>query len=224
MKLPHAGAAAACVLGLGLGLSPALPAARAAEPSFDCGKVEAGSMPGLVCSDDGLAALDRKMAAVYAAATAKASGSKLSELKAEQRGWIKGRDDCWKSADKRGCVEQAYVLRIAELQAAYALVPATGHAVYLCEGQAGKRVTATYFQTEPPTAIAGFGGQTGSDVPAARRQRREVPGAQRDAVGASRRGVDRLGVRQSRNALPREPLISVTTTGSRQPACPPGQA
>lgn len=160
MKLHHAGAAAACVLGLGLGLSPALPAARAAEPSFDCGKVEAGSMPGLVCNDDGLAALDRKMAAVYAAATTKASASKLSELKAEQRGWIKGRDDCWKSADKRGCVEQAYVLRIAELQAAYALVPATGHAVYLCEGRAGKRVTATYFQTEPPTAIAGFGGQT----------------------------------------------------------------
>lgn len=160
MKLPHAGAAAACVLGLALALSPPSPAARAAEPSFDCGKVEADSIAGMVCTDDGLAALDRKMAAVYADATARATGAQRSELRAEQRGWIKGRDDCWKSDDKRACVEQAYVLRIAELQAAYALVPAAGHAVYVCDGQADKRVTAAFFQTEPPTAVAEFRGQT----------------------------------------------------------------
>ncbi len=159
MKLPRSAAAAACTLGLVSALSSA-PAARAAEPSFDCGKVTANSIAGMVCTDDRLAALDRKLAAVYADATAKAAGAKRSELKAEQRGWIKGRDDCWTSDAKRDCVEQAYVLRIAELQAAYALVPATGHAVYVCDGQRDRTVTATFFSTEPGTAVAAFRGRT----------------------------------------------------------------
>jgi len=36
-------------------------------------------------------------------------------LKAEQRGWIKGRNACWKSDNKRGRIEKEYGLRIAEL-------------------------------------------------------------------------------------------------------------
>ena len=47
-------------------------AARAEGPSFDCGKVEAGSIEEMVCKDKGLAALDRKLAEVYAAASKKA--------------------------------------------------------------------------------------------------------------------------------------------------------
>jgi uncharacterized protein len=81
-------------------------------------------------------------------------------LKAEQRGWIKGRNDCWKSDDKRLCIEQSYKLRIAELQARYRLVQPSNPVSYVCDGQPAKQVIATFFQTEPPTAIAEFGDQT----------------------------------------------------------------
>ena len=131
-----------------------------AAPSFDCSKVEAGSIEALICQDDQLSALDRKMAPVFAAATKKASNEHPPVLKAEQRGWIKGRNDCWKSDDKRQCIEQSYKLRIAELQARYRLVQATKPVSYVCNGQPAKEVIATFFQTEPPTAIAEFGDQT----------------------------------------------------------------
>ena len=130
-------------------------AALASEqgPSFDCSGVEAGSVEALVCSDDGLAALDRTLAEVFAAASAKALNEHPSVLKAEQRGWIKGRDECWKSDDVRGCVAEAYRLRIAELQARYRLVPMIGPVTYQCGGQPANEVVVTFFETDPPTAI-----------------------------------------------------------------------
>lgn len=128
--------------------------ALAASPSFECGKVKAGSMEEMVCKDEKLAALDRKLAEVYGAAEKKAGNEHPPVLKAEQRGWIKGRDDCWKSDDKRRCVEDAYVLTIAELQARYRLAAATGPVLYACEGDPRNEVIATFFQTDPPTVIA----------------------------------------------------------------------
>ncbi|MBX3516037.1 MAG: MliC family protein [Rhodospirillales bacterium] len=145
---------------LALSLAPITSPALAASPSFDCSKVEAGSIEEMICKDDQLSALDRKMTAVYAAASEKATNEHPPVLKAEQRGWIKGRNDCWKSDDKRACVEQSYKLRIAELQAGYRLVPGTDPVFYVCDGQPAKEVVATFFQTEPPTAIAEFGDQT----------------------------------------------------------------
>jgi len=44
------------------------------------------------------------------------STGKQKALKAEQRGWVKGRDDCWKRSDVRGCVAGEYRSRIAELK------------------------------------------------------------------------------------------------------------
>jgi uncharacterized protein len=133
--------------------------ARAEGPSFDCGKVEAGSIEEMVCKDKGLAALDRKLAEVYSAASQKAVNEHPPVLKAEQRGWIKGRNDCWKSADRRKCVEDNYRLRIAELQARYRLVPGNGPVTYACDGDPKNEVVVTYFQTDPPTLIAERGDQ-----------------------------------------------------------------
>jgi uncharacterized protein len=132
----------------------------AAGPSFDCSKVETGSIEEMICKDDQLSALDRKMTAVYAAATKKATNEHPPVLKAEQRGWIKGRNECWKSDDKRRCVEESYTLRIAELQARYRLVSFTGPVFYVCDGQPANEVVATFFQTEPPSAVAERGDQT----------------------------------------------------------------
>lgn len=131
--------------------------ARAEGPSFDCGKVEAGSIEEMVCKDENLTVLDLKMAEVYKEASKKAVNEHPPVLKAEQRGWIKGRDECWKSDDKKKCVEESYTLRIAELQARYRLVSSDGPFFYVCDDNPAKEVVITFFKTDPPTLIAEFG-------------------------------------------------------------------
>ncbi|MFO1429136.1 MAG: hypothetical protein U1F76_03195 [Candidatus Competibacteraceae bacterium] len=42
--------------------------------------------------------------------------SEQKTLKAEQRGWVKGRNDCWKAGDQRGCIKSEYEARIRELK------------------------------------------------------------------------------------------------------------
>jgi uncharacterized protein len=100
----------------------------AAKPSFDCAKARPGSSEALICADPALAALDRQLADVYAAARKKAANEKPPVLQAEQRGWVKGRDDCWKAQQggQAACIRGAYVDRIVELQARYRLVAADG--------------------------------------------------------------------------------------------------
>lgn len=132
----------------------------AAGPSFDCGKVETGSIEELVCKDEGLSALDVKLAEVYAAASRKVGNEQPPTLKAEQRGWVKGRDDCWKNEDRRKCVEEEYQRRIAELQARYLLVPAEGPFRYMCDGDPKNEVIVTFFQTDPLTLVAERGDST----------------------------------------------------------------
>lgn len=122
-------------------------------PSYDCGGVEPGSAEALICGDEGLSALDRKIAEVYAAAVGKA-GEGLPHLRAEQRGWIKGRNECWKSEDETACIRDSYTDRIVELQARYRLVPGTEPVFYQCDGDPANEVVVTYFQTEPETLIA----------------------------------------------------------------------
>lgn len=131
--------------------------AQAATPSFDCSKVEAGSIEQQICQNDALAALDRQLAEVYQAAQNKAVNEQPPMLKSSQRGWIKGRDECWQSDDKPACIRDSYQRRIAELQALYRLVEATGPVFYSCDDNPAKEVVATFFATEPPTASIEFG-------------------------------------------------------------------
>lgn len=135
-------------------------AARAEGPSFDCSKVAAGSVPARVCADPGLAALDRSLAAAYAAARGKAGNERPAMLKAEQRGWVKGRDDCWKAADIDACIRDAYVQRTVELQARYRLVAANGPHRFACNGNPADELIVTHFATTPPSLIAERGDQS----------------------------------------------------------------
>ena len=129
-------------------------------PSFPCDKVESGSIEAMICADKVLSALDRKLAFVYASASKKASNQYPPLLKAEQRGWIKGRNECGKSADKRGCVINEYEHRIAELQARYRLVSKRGPIRFSCDSDPANEVMVTFFHTNPPTLIA----ERGDDV------------------------------------------------------------
>ena len=142
------------VLALGCGV---LNASAAQGPSFTCDKVESGSIEELVCQDSHLSELDRTLADVYAQASSKAGNEHPPVLKAEQRGWIKGLDDCWKSDDRKACVEDEYRRRIAELQARYQLLPGSAPVAWVCDGNPANEVITTFFQTDPPTLIAEHG-------------------------------------------------------------------
>lgn len=136
--------------------------AAPAGPSFDCGKASA-TVEKLICADAELAALDRRLAAVYAEAEGKAGAPVPSWLRAEQRGWVKGRDDCWKAPEPRSCVQDEYQRRIVELQAKFRLVPFTGPVTFACTGASGGRdgeIIATFHQTEPPSALFERGDRT----------------------------------------------------------------
>lgn len=125
-----------------------------AAPSFDCKRVETGSIAERVCRDPELSRLDRQLAEVFAAARKKALNEQPPTLRAEQRGWIKGRDDCWKSTDIGDCVRQSYQRRIAELQALYRLLPHTGPDRFACEGNVRNEIQVSWFDTQPATLYA----------------------------------------------------------------------
>lgn len=96
-----------------LSLMPQL--ASAATPSFDCAKAH-GAAEQLICEDAGLAALDNELAALYPKAIANFSAEQAKTEKALQRGWIKGRNECWKDTDPQQCIDASYQKRITELQ------------------------------------------------------------------------------------------------------------
>ena len=153
--------------------APGRTRAQAKGPSFDCAKAQ-GEVQQLVCEDEGLAALDRKLDEVYKAARAKAANEVPPVLVAEQRGWVKGRDECWKAksggptfltatwqaTNVRECVEGNYRIRISELQAKYRLVPPKGPVFFACENNPANELVATFFETDPPTARLERGDQT----------------------------------------------------------------
>lgn len=127
--------------------------ATAQGPAYDCHKAN-GSIERLICADTELAALDRAMASVYAAALSKTGNEHPPVLKAEQRGWIKGRNDCWKDNDRRQCVVERYRLRRVELQTRYRLVPVAASAKFFCDGDPRNEVIVDFFPTDPPSLIA----------------------------------------------------------------------
>lgn len=96
-------------------------AETAVAPSFSCDKAESDAEMA-VCSDDQLATLDLELARLYGLAVAgpNMNSGRLANLKATQRGWIKGRDECWKEPDNiPGCVAANYTMRIDEVRTGY---------------------------------------------------------------------------------------------------------
>jgi uncharacterized protein YecT (DUF1311 family) len=160
------------MLGLVAAAAAAPMAVQAEGPTFDCGAAKA-DVETLICSDAALAALDRKLDAVYKAALAKAhAGPLVRQLRQEQRGWTKGRDDCWKANGQdtwitatwtvntvRNCVDAQYRLRTSELQAVWRLLPPRTLS-FACQGEPAKEVVANLFDTDPPTLRLERGDQT----------------------------------------------------------------
>ncbi len=126
--------------------SAALPnAACAIEPSFDCSRADHDAEE-LICRDNELAALDNKLAAVYQTVLESCPDNDRKNLKATQRGWIKGRNDCWKADDLRSCIKFAYESRITELQIQGGLVTVPEPVEYQCNGGKHDYLTAIFYQ------------------------------------------------------------------------------
>lgn len=92
---------------------------HAKQPSFDCSKVKQESCEAIICASDRLIDLDRELSHIYKQALLKAP--KEDMLKAYQRGWIKGRNECWKVKDARIYMAELYQQCIQELQEKYQL-------------------------------------------------------------------------------------------------------
>lgn len=97
---------------------------RETGPAFDCSKAR-GSVEEMICRSAELARLDRRLTVVYAETLAAATPAEQRLLRAEQRGWIKGRNDCWKSSGPHQCVVGVYNDRIAELSTETVSLPGT---------------------------------------------------------------------------------------------------
>ena len=95
--------------------SAATEASASPNPSFDCAKAS-HEVEELICKDAELADLDRSLSDLYSVVLKNTPASEQKMLKAEQRGWVKGRNDCWKSSDERGCVKREYEARISDLK------------------------------------------------------------------------------------------------------------
>ncbi len=127
-----------------------------ADPSFDCARAS-HEVETAICGSAALAALDVELSRIYALALngPNVSADRAQELKEIQRGWVKGRNECWNEVDGiNACIAASYALRIDELRTGYADARAgegasTGPFAYACDGL-GALVSAVFVNTDAP--------------------------------------------------------------------------
>lgn len=129
----------------------------AVAPGFDCTKAESGAQQA-ICSDPQLARLDLELTRLYGLAVngPQMTPERISELKAMQRGWIKGRDACWKAVEGlTPCVAASYATRIDEIRTGFARAReddgsgiSMGPFAYVCEGL-GAAVSMVVVNADP---------------------------------------------------------------------------
>lgn len=126
----------------------------AVGPAFNCDKAE-GEVELLICSDDDLAVLDLRLAKTYSQASQNIPIEERDNFRALQRGWIKGRNDCWKAEDVRACVDFSYRSKIVELQIAGGLLEAPRYRSLQCgEDTAASPFTVSiYRNSDPESAV-----------------------------------------------------------------------
>ena len=144
--------------------APATPPAQSASatPSFDCTQAQ-GEIEKLVCSDPKLARLDRQLAERFAQVKDK---PEARSVVAEQRGWIEGRDSCWKADDKTACVRDSYRTRLVELaiNSGGVVVPATVE--YRCDDNSKPLTAVFYNDIDPQAAVITWGNDQAIAFPA----------------------------------------------------------
>lgn len=125
------------------------------KPSFDC-NAAASEAEKLVCKDPELAVLDRRLAEVFARAKA-APGADQARLAAEQRGWVKGRDECRKSVERSRCVSEAYMTRTVQLQLDNGETIVPDAIAYDCDDKSKPFTVVYYTDLDPRSAVVTWG-------------------------------------------------------------------
>jgi len=148
------------------------------SPSFDCGAEQLSEAESRICADPDLARLDLELDSVWSAAMGKAEAEGMpqvfvSEARAYQRGWIGGRDECWKAGGYalyeglpedeaiHRCIETAYAERIARLRADWGMADVVaGPLFWMCDGNPANAFVTTLYDTEPQAARVERGDQS----------------------------------------------------------------
>ena len=131
---------------------PLATASLAAQPDHDC-TTASDQIEQLICADQKLAALDRQLTAVYAIALQTYPLAEQTNLKVQQRGWLKGRNACRQADDVAACIEQHYRTRIVELQITSGQLPAPETVSYACTGFEGDPLFATFYSDTTPASV-----------------------------------------------------------------------
>lgn len=139
-----------------LALNATSPLATAdSGPSFDCSTAQGVEQH--VCASTELSALDRRLASVYKQNLAATDAATQKRLRAEQRGWIKGRDECWKAGNQPQCLTLSYQTRLVELQIQSGSVTAPTPVEYVCGDNSKPFTAAFYNDLEPKAAVLTYG-------------------------------------------------------------------
>jgi uncharacterized protein len=126
------------------------------RPTFDCAQAKA-AVETLICRDEALAQLDRRLDRVYDRALKAWSSDESALQQPRRRDWVRKRDECEKAADVRACVEESYRTRIVEVQIASRQVKGPTVAGYSCAGEERPFSAAYYADTSPPAAVITHG-------------------------------------------------------------------
>lgn len=130
--------------------------ANSSSPSYDCSKAQ-GSIEELICQSDQLSKLDKQLQPLYSQAIKQLSSDDAQTLKAQQRGWIKGRNDCWKADDKTECTLTSYQTRITELQISTASIEEPSATYYVCNNEAAFKLSVYFYNdTLIPAAVFSY--------------------------------------------------------------------
>ncbi|MGF1692226.1 META domain-containing protein [Photobacterium kagoshimensis] len=117
------------------------------KPSFECTKAS-GEVENLICHDQALATLDLQMDDLYKQVLPVISEQALATFKASQRGWIKGRNDCWKSDDVYQCVKNSYALQTETLAEKGGLLVNDTPTYYQCTGGVHPALSVRFYQVD----------------------------------------------------------------------------
>lgn len=130
-------------------------------PTFSCDQEHPHEIEALICKNAELILLDHQMDEIYKQALDSAknldAGSQeaVDLLKAMQRGWYKGRNECWKDLeDKTACTRKSIHDRMMILQAQWSLVPPAKTVRYICGDDGKEEFYVSFYKTAPASSVA----------------------------------------------------------------------
>ena len=121
-----------CVLALVLTTSAIAQRNNKTTPGFSCG----GNLfptEAIICSDEGLASLDRQLTAIYGSSLRNLPADEQAELKAAEGTWVAERNRC--GTDK-SCIRNAYEARISSLGGRASQISTSQPSPYVVDGLA----------------------------------------------------------------------------------------